>query len=449
MPTIYISELRRERDQLTGLTLVTLIALVAVIGLGVYAGLGHFKGNVEGDWFGEILKISLAIGDALVIYTFGHWLFKGVARLEPRRRRFLAPTVLFGLFAILNISSYVMTVEYGQNIFATEAMRQAVEQASRDKDIVTTGLQRFGALAADAQSCADEFKGMAKREQGGAYSGYPAQSGPLISYFDGLAEQCASVVAAIEKAGGTTTALVARMNDGLQTQQEAAADSKTAVEARALAMRSGSEMWRDAVVEASGKLPIGVVEGLANSLLGAQAEPALSSKAKVAEGQKKGIAEARVVLEKYGRQFLAKIGDLSRLVNQPPQVFVLAGPAELPIRYWYAGVPIIAMAIAMDGMIFLIYVLAAGINDAIRDHELANGPDEFEKVTGSIDAVRRLEMLLSERADALGPHAYPQAARARYGAEPGSAKPRGGNGRSRKSNGASDFEQAGSEESND
>lgn len=405
-------DLIKTRDALERGAFGTVMVAAGAITVGLDASLDLFSGEVANDPYAEFLKMTVAVAVGCAVHRFGSALMHGVARMEAHERRRIRPAIALGFVAVLGTSTYPLAAKYGQEIFSDAHFSISLEQASRDKDAFGSGLREFERLAATAKDCTAEFTLLAEQEKRGAYSGFPATTGPLISYFDALASKCRTFGETITAASSVTSALLSKTDAGLLAMQQAAADKLTALKDRIAAFRKGSEQFRSGIVEAAAKLPLGPAIGFGTSFLGAQAEPALSSKEKVALGQANGLEQARRVQRKYGQDVVDQTSAISKKLATSPSPFSMPSPAQLPLMYWLHGIPIFAIAISLDGLVLLMFVFLAHLNDAIRERERKR-PDMLEGTAEIVDAVFKLKRFYDEQPQALGPIAFPSATKLR------------------------------------
>jgi hypothetical protein len=378
--------------------------------LGVYFGLSLMT-ETKGEVFQEIAKGALATVIALGTYMVGRVLIDIVARMEPEERRGLTFPLMAMLAMVVGTSAYPVTVKIGQRTFTQAHITQHLTMTAREKDKIVRGLRSFESIAADAQGCQSRFEQMAEAEANGTFSGV-ASGGALRSYLLSFAERCRSLADEVKKAATVTTTLIEKMDAAIAKQSKAADDPEKSLAEQIAAVRLGSNEYRAAVADATSLLPLATITATGQSLQGEQAEPALSKKPAIAEGQRRGIAEARKVHEKFGRELVERAEELTEALAKPAGVFSMPTAAELPLLYLDKALPIATIALSLDVGIFLMAFFYARGWDTARAAEKGRQPDAFDEVRDDIERVDELRAQLTERPP-LGSHPHPQSTKAR------------------------------------
>jgi hypothetical protein len=383
--------LRQQYSRKQRTTEVLLLLPAGAAGVYLYAAYEMFLEPQGMGLWGQFLAAVAALTNTVIYWLTGVWLLTLVAQLTPAERRRLTPAIVGLLLYILGSSALPSAMKAARGTVEKQEAQSYGAFVEGQADAVITGVRRFEGLKSVLDDCAATFDKYAVDERQGRYSGFAAESGPVITWLETRAAKCRETAATIAPAGEAGEKVMARIKEATAAMRAALEDASKSPTERLLAMRGAADDFRSAVIELANKLPVARIDTLAKFMQSETARPVLSTKPHVRAGQENALKEFTGTARQVGKDLEGRVAAIMSVLSKGIPAY---DPAPLPILLFKHGLsvlPILAAVIAMDCMVFVLYLFSARVNDALR----ARG-EEVEDA----HSLTVLDLLRARKADA-------------------------------------------------
>lgn len=351
-----------------------------------------------GAW-GSFLAAVAAVVNATIYWLTGVWLLTLVSQLAPCERRRLTPAIVGLLLYILLSSALPSAMKAGGGTVIKQEAESHIVQTEELADGIIAGVRRFEGLKSVLDDCEAIFDKYAADERQGRYSGFAAESGPVVTWLETHATKCREAAATIGPAVAASEKVMARIHAATSRMRSALEDESKLPVDRMLALRSADDEFRAALIELANKLPVGRIETLSGFMQADAARPVLSARTEVRAGQEDALRELVGTARQVGKDLDDRVSSIVVMLSKRIHLF---NPPPLPvllIKHGLSVLPILAAVVAMDCMVFVLYLFSARVNDALR----ARG----DNAAVDADFVTVLDLRRARRAEAILDRAPP------------------------------------------
>jgi hypothetical protein len=329
-----------------------------------------FKSYLEPLGLGQgeaVLALVAAAAVTVVYWLVATWLLTGVARLAPKERRPLYPVIALAMVLIAFASAAPNALLAGSATAYQMEDRSYIALIARVGDRVKAISGQVLQLAGMIDGYAANFDQLEELEKKGRLSGFPSPGGgPMSDWIASKAAIFRSQAQSLRENATMIATAVQAIDRMTSSMRKTLSDYRKPMADRRNGVQEQADVLRTQIVNLAGMLPLASLTGLAQSLLGSQITPTVSSKPKVREGQQQGIATVLTELKTTGAELLKRTERLNSALSADVPIYDPPPAMVLIIKHADGLVTVFAFAIALDFLVFVIFGLACGIGDAAR-----------------------------------------------------------------------------------
>jgi hypothetical protein len=263
-------------------------------------------------------------------------------------------------------------------------------------DAVTAGVRRFESLKSVLDDCVVTFEKYAADERQGRYSGFAAESGPVITWLETQAGKCRETAVTMASAADATEKVIGRISTPIHGMRAALEDKVRLPIDRMLSLRSYDDEFRAAMIELTNKLPVERFETIAKFMQSDTARPVLSARREVRAGQENALKEFVGSARQVGKDLEDRVSAITTILSKSIPAYDPAPVPVLLIKHGLTVLPILAAVIAMDCMVFVLYLFSARVNDALRARGDAGEDADFLTVL-DLRRAKKAQGILQQR----------------------------------------------------
>jgi hypothetical protein len=348
-----------------------------------------------GAW-GHFLAVVAAVVNATIYWLTGVWLLTLVSQLTPVERRRLMPAIVGLLLYILLSSALPSAMKAAGGTVLEQEAETHIVFVEGMADAVTAGVRRFESLKSVLDDCVVTFEKYAADERQGRYSGFAAESGPVITWLETQAGKCRETAVTMASAADATEKVIGRISTPIHGMRAALEDKVRSPIDRMLSLRSYDDEFRAAMIELTNKLPVERFETIAKFMQSDTARPVLSARREVRAGQENALKEFVGSARQVGKDLEDRVSAITTILSKSIPAYDPAPVPVLLIKHGLTVLPILAAVIAMDCMVFVLYLFSARVNDALRARGDAGEDADFLTVL-DLRRAKKAQGILQQR----------------------------------------------------
>lgn len=360
------------------------------------------KSGLEASGLGSwsvMLAFGAAAGMTACYAGFLHLALKGLAPLPKEQRQSSHVAVIAGTTLLLIGSAYPNVIVGAGGIAA------GIEDRSYIASIASAG-DRLKAAARSAEqietvlaSARGKIDVLAGLESTGGLSGTPA-SGALADLMSARSRAVATALESLAEPRERVADEIARIDQATDKMRQSLIQSDLTPEQRRMVMQRHGDDARSAAISVAALTPVAALQSFADDLMGPQIEPKWSGKADIRVNQQQGFSKFKDELKRLGKAVSQQTGDLREALKVTVPVYDPQPASVLVIKHWHALTNFYALALALDGLPLILYLVACALYDAGRR---------------PVAALAMSKSAASEDHDTvdIGPHPHETASRAR------------------------------------
>lgn len=347
---------------------------------------------------GSVLAIAAALGMTVGYVVFLHVAINGVAPLPPERRRKASIAIWAGTAALMLGSAYPNIIAAGSGTATAIEDRTYIASVSAAGDRLKYAAETAMQIEAVLGNGATQLKAMAGLEEAGTISGTPSNGvlAGTIRAKAGVLEEAQSQMADARERMKDEIERFDRANDGMR--QALTLRDKRPDERRVLMQRHGDEA-RSSAIAIGSAVPVAGLKSLSDSLSGPQVEPKWSSRADIRRNQEAGFRKLKDELRRIGKSIGRHAADLGEALKSEVAPYDPSPASILVLKHAGALTNIYALALVLDGLPLVLYLIACAMHDAARMPSSKDDRADDDEVMPDTP---------------LGEHPHPNAARARF-----------------------------------
>ena len=323
-------------------------------------GLAHLGAGT----YTSFVAIAAATGFALGFGSLFHVCLKGVARLNPQRRRKAIHGAIGATVILLGSSALPTVQQLGGGTAEILAAQKIASELRKGSEKVKRANESFKQVIPVVGNRAVRFDDFQRAEAQGMLSGRVSE-GVVAHTIAAHAKRFRQIEATLQSAQERLPDLVARLDDATQRFIEAAGDmSRTAAERAAMKQRAFDDA-RNALLVLSQLMPIAALSTFVAELTGEQVRPVLSVNTDTRERQEAALAKVEAELRRAAYDLDPRLRELARALKIDIPVYEWKPQSLLVLEFWWGVLNYWAVAIGLDVIPLLIILLVARLHDGV------------------------------------------------------------------------------------
>jgi len=340
-----------------------------------YFALDEALGAAGLGFGGTVLAIAGAASLTAAYAGFMHLLLRGIAPLEPAARAKARPAVIAGMVTIALGSAYPNIIVSGGGVATGIEDRSYIASIATAGDALKSAVQGAEQLELIIGAGAADLDAASRLETTGTLSGSPAQ-GTLASAIQERAASLRAVQADLAAQRQTVDDQIARIDQASDRMRAALIEPDTGIEKRRVVMQRYGDEARSAALAIRSLVPVAPLQALADSLTGPQLEPKWSGNSEIRKNQEGGFRKVKDELKRIGKTLGQHAAELGQATKVRIPVYDPAPTSVLVVKHWAALTNIYALALALDGLPLVLYIVACALYDAARRRSVeVDAPD--------------------------------------------------------------------------